>query len=36
VPDAIRVLPFDGDMPDPAQVLAEVVTLAEVIARLTK
>jgi hypothetical protein len=35
VPGAIRALPFTGGMPDPAQVAAEVVALAEVIRRLT-
>jgi len=35
VPAVIRALPFTGDMPDPAQVLPEVVTLAEAIRRLT-
>jgi hypothetical protein len=35
VPAAIRALPFIGDMPDPAQVPPEVVTLAEAIRRLT-
>ena len=36
VPAAIRALPFAGDMPDPAQVLPEVVALAEAIRRLMK
>jgi predicted ATPase len=36
VPDAIRALPFDGDMPDPVRVPAEVVRLAEAIRRLTR
>lgn len=36
VPAAIRALPFVGDMPDPAQVPPEVITLAEAIRRLTK
>lgn len=31
VPTAIRALPFDGYMPDPAQAPSEVVTLAEAI-----
>ena len=34
-PAAIRALPFNSDMPDPAQALAEVVALAEAIRRLT-
>jgi predicted ATPase len=36
VPGAIRVLPFDGDMPDPAQAPPEVVALAAAIRCLTK
>jgi AAA domain, putative AbiEii toxin, Type IV TA system len=36
VPAAIRVLPFAGDMPNPAQAPPEVVALAEAIRRLTK
>lgn len=36
VPDAIRILPFTSNMPDPTSVPPEVVTLAEAIWRLMR
>ena len=36
VPAAIRILPFAGDVPDPALAPPEVVRLADAYRRLTK